>query len=210
MKICTNDALPVTLVSTEYSIFDALNLPRENLWIFGYGSLMWDPGFPFSESSRAKIYGFHRALCVRSIRYRGTESLPGLVFGLDRGGSCTGVGFRVETRHQRKVATYLQDREMLNNIYDPSIRPIVLADGRNEQALTFIVRKQHPAYVKKLTVEQIAEIVASASGQRGRNIDYVTSTLHLLQSFGIHDRTLDSISQLAHAQINGELNCNHD
>ena len=210
MKICTNEALPVTSVSTEYSIFNNFNLPRENLWVFGYGSLMWDPGFPYSESSRAKIYGFHRALCIRSIRYRGTESSPGLVFGLDRGGSCTGIGFRVETKHQRMVAAYLQDREMLNNIYVPSIRPIVLADGRNEQALTFIVRKQHPAYVKTLTVEQIAKIVANASGQRGRNIDYVTSTLHLLQSFGIHDRTLISINQLAHAQINGELNSDHE
>ena len=202
MKICMNAVLWEQSVSTSQSIYERLNLPIHNLWVFGYGSLMWDPGFPYVESIRARIYGFHRSLCIRSVRYRGTDDQPGLVFGLDRGGSCTGVSYRIDLARQREVADYLQDREMLNNIYDPSIKSITLNDGRNVGAIVFIVKRQHPSYVNNLTIDQTASIVASACGQRGANLDYVQSTLSSLETIGIRDRGLYTVNQLATAHVN--------
>jgi len=189
-------------VSTKRTINETFNLPRENLWVFGYGSLMWDPGFPHLDAQRARIFGYHRALCIRSVRYRGTHDRPGLVFGLDRGGSCMGMGFQTEPSEQCNIADYLQDREMLNGIYEPAIRPITLDDGRKVAALTFIVKRHHRSYIKHLSAQEAALIVARAKGQRGANIDYVLSTLELLESFGIHDPQLHQVSQIAahHAQ----------
>ncbi len=162
---------------------------------------MWDPGFPYVESHRARIYGFHRSLCIRSIRYRGTRELPGLVFGLDRGGSCTGMGYQIEPARQREVADYLQDREMLNDIYEPSIRTIVLDDARRVPALTFVVKRHHDSYVKNLSASQTADIVARAKGQRGPNIDYVLSTLNTMESIGIRDKELHRVGQMAAKNI---------
>lgn len=188
-------------VSAEQSIYDQFNLPHENLWVFGYGSLMWDPGFPYLEAQRARIFGFHRALCIRSVRYRGTHELPGLVFGLDRGGSCTGMGFQTDPINQREIADYLQDREMLNDIYEPSIRSIVLDDGRKVPALTFVVKRHHTSYIKNLNAHEIARIVARAKGQRGANIDYVLSTLSTLESIGIRDQELHRVGKLASIHV---------
>lgn len=197
-----NAALWEQSVSTSQSIYERLNLPIHNLWVFGYGSLMWDPGFPYVESIRARIYGFHRSLCIRSVRYRGTDDQPGLVFGLDRGGSCAGVSYHIDLTRQREVADYLQDREMLNDIYDPSIKSVTLNDGRNVGAIVFIVKRQHPSYVNNLTIDQTASIVANACGQRGANLDYVQSTLNSLETIGIRDRGLYTVSQLATAHVN--------
>lgn len=189
------------LVSTERSIYERLSLPKNNLWVFGYGSLMWNPGFSYTESIRGKIYGYHRSLCLRSVRYRGTDSRPGLVFGLDRGGSCTGMCYRLEVARQREIASYLQDREMLNDAYDPFIRTVNLDDGRCVDAIVFVVKRQHPSYVRNLTPDQIAGIVANASGQRGPNLDYVISTIKVLEEFGIRDRELNNVGRLASAQL---------
>ena len=158
---------------------------------------MWDPGFPYQEAKRARIFGVHRALCIRSVRYRGTYQQPGLVFGLDRGGSCTGMGFLTAPTDQRKIADYLQDREMLNDVYNPTIRRITLEDGRKVLALTFIVKQHHDSYIKDLSANQIAQIIALAKGQRGANIDYVLSTLDTLNSIGIRDQELHRVGQIA-------------
>ena len=185
---------------TDKSIYEKFSLPLENFWVFGYGSLMWNPGFPYNESRRARIYGLHRSLCIRSVRYRGTEEQPGLVLGLDLGGSCTGMGYLIEPSQQRRVADYLQDREMLNDIYRPSIRKIELDDGRRVMALAFVVKRHHSAYVRHLSLEQRADIVANAAGQRGSNIEYVMSTLDTLESIGIRDHDLHMIGRLASYQ----------
>lgn len=174
-----------------------LQIPTDGFWVFGYGSLMWNPGFKYVESMRARIFGFHRSLCIRSIRYRGTDSKPGLVFGLDRGGSCTGIAFRVESRDQNEVIEYLWDREMLHDIYDPRVQRIVLEDSRRVTAITFVVQRDHPSYIKNLTADQTASIIAHARGQRGPNLDYVLSTLHLLESIGAKDKDLSFVGQLA-------------
>ena len=179
------------------TIYTKLKLPIQNLWVFGYGSLMWDPGFKFNTRQRARIYGFHRSLCIRSVRYRGTDDLPGLVFGLDHGGSCTGIGYQIKHTDQREVSDYLQDREMLNNIYDPSIRLITLENGQRVKAIVFIVKRHHPSYVRNLTLDQAARMVATAAGQRGPNIDYLLSTLKSLDNLGIHDKSLHAVGKLA-------------
>lgn len=176
---------------------DNLPLPCEDIWIFGYGSLMWDPGFPFVKSTPAKIFGYHRSLCIRSVRYRGTPERPGLVFGLDRGGSCRGIGFLVALSDQADVVDYLKNREMINNVYNASFKPIVLADGQIASALTFIVRRQHPSYVKSLTARQRALIVAKAAGQKGLNLDYVNYAMRKLDAMGVKDRTLLEICKIA-------------
>ncbi|MDE0310086.1 MAG: gamma-glutamylcyclotransferase [Acidiferrobacterales bacterium] len=187
-------------VSADQSIYERLHLPRNNLWVFGYGSLMWNPGFFYTESRRGKLFGYHRSLCLRSVRYRGTDSNPGLVFGLDRGGSCTGMCYRLEDDRQREIAAYLQDRELLNNAYNPFIRPVNLDDGRCVDAIVFVVKRQHPSYVRNLTPDQMAGIVARAAGHRGPNLDYVMSTIKVLEEFGIRDRLLCNIGRLASAQ----------
>ena len=202
-------AFPEPSVSAEPTIFERLKLPRDNLWVFGYGSLMWDPGFPYAESKCGKLYGYHRSLCLRSVRYRGTDANPGLVFGLDRGGSCTGMCFRLNVEEQQDVADYLQDREMLNNAYDPHIRTVNLTDGRQVDAIVLVVRRQHPSYVKNLNANEIAGIVANASGQRGANLDYVIATLKVLDSFGISDRVLKTVGRLASAQTERVVSSDH-
>lgn len=196
-------------VSADQSIFERLSLPKSNLWVFGYGSLMWNPGFSYTEARRGKIYGYHRSLCLRSVRYRGTDSRPGLVFGLDRGGSCTGMCYQLEVTRQREIAGYLQDREMLNDAYDPFIRTVNLDDGRCVDAIVFVVKRQHPSYVRDLTPDQIAGIVANASGQRGPNLDYVISTIKVLEKFGIRDRELNNVGRLASAQSSKNSEFNH-
>ncbi len=184
-------------MSADSTIQKSLGLPKPQLWIFGYGSLMWNPGFEYAQSSRARIYGYHRSLCIRSVRYRGTNDLPGLVFGLDRGGSCTGVGFRIERENQLEVAHYLEEREMLHQVYEPCLKPIVLADDTVVEALTFVVKRRHSAYIKGLSIQQTADIVACAHGQRGSNLDYVQSTLKWLEKIGIDDPNLNVVNILA-------------
>lgn len=191
-------------MSAKSTFFGKLAIPKEGFWAFAYGSLMWDPGFQYVESMRARIFGYHRSLCIQSIRYRGTNSNPGLVFGLDRGGSCTGVAFRVSAKDQKKVIEYLWDREMLNEIYLPKVQRVLLADTRWVKAITFVAQREHPSYVSNLTTDQTANIVAQARGLRGSNMDYVLSTLSMLESMGVRDESLRCVSRLAKLQPQSE------
>ncbi len=175
----------------------ALPCPDGDLWVYGYGSLMWDPGFAHAESLPARIYGYHRALCIRSTRYRGTDAVPGLVFGLDCGGSCVGMGFRVPDRHRTEALEYLESREMPHRVYNPCIKSIVLQDGRTVDALTFVVKRQHPRYIRNLTPIQTATIISSASGERGPNLEYVRASVEKLATIGIRDPSLSRICELA-------------
>lgn len=183
--------------SSGRSCYDGLAIPEGDLWVFGYGSLMWQPGFPHAESSPARLYGYHRALCIQSIRYRGTPDVPGLVLGLDRGGSCTGVGFRVSSVSRDETLRYLEDREMLHDVYFPAIKTIVLGDRQSVPALTFIVKRQHSRYTRDLTPAQAAAIVSRASGDRGANLDYVQASIDKLEAMGVRDLNLSLIGDLA-------------
>ena len=172
------------------------DLPEGDLWVFGYGSLMWRPGLEFEESLSGKIFGFHRALCVSSWVHRGTPEKPGLVLGLDQGGSCKGKLFRVNVKNKQTVASYLYDRELPTLIYKARIVKAHTADGRQIKALSFIVDINHPQYIHNKSPAQLAEIVCNAVGINGKSSDYLYSTLEHLQQLNIKDAHLESIAAL--------------
>ncbi|SHF51891.1 cation transport protein ChaC [Kaistia soli DSM 19436] len=161
-----------------------------DLWVFGYGSLMWRPGFAFAESVPARLHGEHRALCVFSFVHRGTESKPGLVLGLDKGGSCRGVAFRIPEVDRDEVLAYLRARELVTNVYHEVTRPVRLAGGVTVTALTYVVDRSHRQYAGKLRREEVLELVRDSAGVSGQNRDYVLATAEHLASVGIDDRLM--------------------
>ncbi|OLP62125.1 gamma-glutamylcyclotransferase [Xaviernesmea oryzae] len=166
-----------------------------DLWVFGYGSLMWNPGVPTVEMVRARIHGYRRALCVRSYVHRGTEESPGLVLGLDRGGSCTGMAFRVPEAARSAAVEALRARELVTHVYKERRLPIRLADGRVLVALCYVIDRAHIQYAGALSSEEAALIVAHARGRSGENIDYVMNTLEHLRSMGIRDHWLEDVGR---------------
>lgn len=166
-----------------------------DFWVFGYGSLMWRPGFPFLESSLARVTGLHRSLCVFSWVHRGTQDQPGLVLGLDRGGACLGLAFRVSGGEREPVIRYLREREQVTNVYLETWRSIRFPDGGRATALAFVVDRNHPQYAGKLHPDEQIAMIESATGQSGANPDYVVSTVQRLDELGIRDRGLTHISR---------------
>lgn len=173
-------------------------LPRGDLWIFGYGSLMWAPGFRYAERHVARAFGFHRALCILSNRYRGTPERPGLVVGLCRGGSCYGMAYRVSAARVRPVLRVLWHREMLNRVYIP--RMIALRIGsRRLRALAFVADTRHRQYAGELDLNGRARLVAQGVGQRGRCLDYVRRTIAHMAALGVRDPHLERVLSAASA-----------
>lgn len=166
-------------------------------WVFGYGSLMWNPGFEFEERQAAHLFGFRRSLCVRSWVHRGTQEKPGLVLGLDRGGSCRGMAFRVAPRRWGAVVDYLRERELVTHVYKERTLPATLGDGRRVRALAYVIDRDHHQYAGALSVEEAAAAVSSAAGKAGPNIDYVTNTLLHLREMGIRDHWLEDVGRTA-------------
>ena len=166
------------------------------LWVFGYGSLMWRPGFPFAESAPALLKGAHRALCVYSVVHRGTHAQPGLVLGLDRGGACRGVAFRVTEGAEDETIAYLREREQVTDVYVEAVRPVRLLDGTGRvlKALTYLVDRNHDQYAGGLSLEEQIRIVLGGKGQAGGNVEYVMKTLRHLEETGVHDDLLASIA----------------
>ena len=169
-------------------------------WVFGYGSLMWRPGFSFVEQQTATLRGYHRAFCIQSHRYRGTPKKPGLVLGLDRGGSCIGTAFRVDDEEWDNVVTYLNDRELVGYAYEPTVLPILLGD-RSVPAYTFVADSDHEHYAGDQGLEKSAQIIMGASGTMGLNRDYLVNMVHELESLGFQDqehyKLLDRIKYLS-------------
>lgn len=166
-----------------------LGIPQGDLWIFGYGSLMWDPGFPFLERAPALVHGYHRALCIYSNRWRGTPEKPGLVLGLDRGGACHGIAYRVVAAEVETTIRQLWAREMRRQVYKVRMLRTRLRD-REVRAFAFVADPAHAGYAGGLTIEQTARIVATCCGARGPNIEYVMRTLQHLDELGVHDHNL--------------------
>ena len=164
-----------------------------NPWVFGYGSLIWNPGFSFLSSEKALLRGAHRALSIYSFRHRGTPEQPGLVFGLSRGGSCLGVAFEVAEANWPAVFDYLQEREQDRGVYREAWRNVVLADGRTVRALAYLVNEAHPQYAGRLDIAEQVRLIARSTGESGRNTEYVRNTAQHLQSLGIHDKALMAI-----------------
>jgi glutathione-specific gamma-glutamylcyclotransferase len=177
----------------------ALNRTSGDFWVFGYGSLMWNPGFAHEEAVKARLYGYHRALCVKSRVYRGTPERTGLVMGLDKGGSCVGMAFRVAAREEAKVIQYLHDREMMNYVYRDMRLAIHIHDGRRATALAFVADQKSEQFAGHLSAEAAAEIVVGARGTAGPNEEYVFNTLAHLRQIGIRDHWLECVGRLISA-----------
>ena len=169
----------------------------DDFWVFGYGSLMWNPGFAFTEKMTAHVFGYRRSLCVRSWVHRGTQARPGLVLGLDRGGSCRGMAFKVASQDRAEVLGYLRERELVTHVYKERIMPMLLADRRRVSALTYIVDRAHMQYAGGLAAEDAAATVAASSGKSGANRDYVTNTVAHLKEMGIRDHWLEEVAAIA-------------
>ncbi|GAK44438.1 ChaC family protein [Tepidicaulis marinus] len=166
----------------------------QDLWVFGYGSLMWRPGFDFVERRDARLYGYHREFCVFSHVHRGTPEKPGLVFGLDRGGACRGAAFRVAGEKAAEVYAYLQEREQVTSVYLDVMRPVrLLETGEKVTALCFIVDRAHLQYAGKLSFDDQVRLIAEGKGQSGANPDYLFGTLTHLREIGIKDARLEAL-----------------
>src|SRR6185436_9932303 len=172
-------------------------VPRGDLWIFGYGSLMWSPDFPHAERKIGLVHGYHRALCILSSRYRGTPAKPGLVMGLCRGGSCWGMAFRVAAGGAKEALDYLWKREMLNRVYMPKLVPVALRGSQRVKALAFVADTEHRQFVRELDIEKRARLVAQGIGQRGHCVDYIRNTLEHMRGLGMHDPHLARILDAA-------------
>ena len=165
-------------------------------WVFGYGSLIWNPGFAHVSAQQGLLKGAHRSLSIVSHHHRGTVEQPGLVFGLTRGGSCRGMVFEVADADWPQVYAYLQEREQVTSVYRDVMRPVHLADGRLVGALAFLVDERHAQFAGRLSLEQQLAMVRAGVGLSGRNIDYVLNTARHLRELGIRDRQLMALADM--------------
>jgi len=174
--------------------------PRAPLWIFAYGSLMWNPGLAFVAKRVGTIYGFHRSFCLWSRINRGTPERPGLVLGLDRGGRCTGVAYRIPERVAEQELRLLWRREMLLGSYAP--RWVLVTHGaRTLRALAFVVHRERSGYAGRLAAETIVERLVQARGKIGTGIDYLRQTIDGLAAIGIRDPNLMHLDGLIRARL---------
>ena len=163
-------------------------------WFFGYGSLMWNPGFASLRHERARLEGWHRALCIRSEHWRGTAARPGLVLGLAPGGHCVGRAYAVERACEAEVLAYLDEREQVGvYIYDRFSLPLQLADGTAVQAWCYTAKPDHPQVERELSPVQILDRLRHAQGHGGSNADYVRNTVTHLHELGITEPALEAL-----------------
>lgn len=163
-------------------------LPSDNdLWVFGYGSLMWRPGFAYMEQHVADIQGYHRSFCILSHVHRGTATNPGLVLGLDQGGSCRGIAFRIPARLRDETVAYLREREQVTGVYLETWLPAFIEGRESISALAYVVDRTHEQYSGALTDEEKIHLISRSRGISGPNPEYVRSTYEQLQRMGIED-----------------------
>lgn len=163
---------------------------EQTRWVFGYGSLIWNPGFSYLGVQQGLLRGAHRSLSIISHHHRGTREQPGLVFGLTRGGSCRGMVFEVGAADWPAVRQYLDARELVTSVYRDVWRPVTLADGRRVTALTYVVDESHEQFAGPLSPEQQLAMIRAGVGISGRNVDYVVNTARHLMELGIEDCAL--------------------
>lgn len=170
------------------------------LWVFGYGSLVWHPGFPVAERRIARAPGFRRGFCMLSVHHRGTPEDPGLVLALDHDGVgahpvCTGLALRVACGSEAETLAALRERELISSAYREEIVTLQTEDSVALTALAYVVDRAHPQYVGDLSLEQQAQIIAQAHGGRGPNREYLDNTARHLAELGIADAELEWLSQ---------------
>lgn len=163
-----------------------------DLWVFGYGSLMWRPGFHYEEVRRATLVGYRRCFCVYSTHHRGNEQRPGLVLGLDRGGTCHGLAFRIAAERRIETLDYLTAREQISGTYRDTLVPVSLEGEPRQEvlALAYIVERRHPSYAGRLSLADQARLIRGACGISGPNLDYLINTIAHLDSLGIDEPEL--------------------
>ncbi len=165
----------------------------DEFWVFGYGSLMWNPGFPALAAEPAVLAGYHRSFCIYSTHYRGTPERPGLVLGLAPGGACPGVAFRVAIDQAPSVRDYLRERELCGYAYKEATLPVGLRDGRQVAAYTFVADPDHRRYAGDLGVTASAAIIMEAVGRNGLNRDYLINTVKELEAHGVVEPPLHAL-----------------
>ena len=172
----------------------------EDLWVFGYGSLMWRPGFDFRERIEARLTGAHRALCVYSFVHRGTPERPGLVLGLDRGGACRGIAFRVAETNRAATVAYLREREQVTSVYREVKRSLWLENEARQRvsALVYVVDRGHVQYAGRLTLAEQLRYVQQGHGRSGNNRDYVLATVKSIEAQGFRDAQLHQLALMLH------------
>ncbi len=166
-----------------------------DLWIFGYGSLMWRPGFPYERAVRVRLTGWRRCFCIYSTHHRGNARRPGLVLGLDRGGACEGVAFLVPRHAAAETLAYLRAREQLNGVYRERLLPARMLEAEHAeiQVRAYVVERSHPSYAGALGIDRQARIIRATSGISGPNLDYLVATLNHLADLGIRERELERV-----------------
>ena len=171
---------------------------QDDLWVFGYGSLMWRPDFPHVERHIGVVHGFHRAFCIYSHVHRGTRDRPGLVLGLDDGGSCKGVAYRVHAADAETVVEYLVRREMVTRVYMPRWVTVRIG-GRKVRAHTYTAAHNHEQYAGKLTLDTAARFIRNSAGRSGINVDYLLDAVDHLDELGIADGPVHKLKRLVTA-----------
>jgi cation transport protein ChaC len=168
---------------------------RGDMWVFGYGSLIWRPGFDFSARRRAVVTGWRRRLCIYSHHYRGTPDRPGLVLGLDEGGECAGVAYRVDAGLRDETIKYLRDRELVTNVYIEQQVRATLESGESVTALAYVADREHGQYAAPMERERLLAMVRQGVGRSGDNAEYVLNTRDHLHELGIPDPELDWLAE---------------
>ena len=163
------------------------------MWVFGYGSLLWNPGFEVAESVIGTLPGYARSFCMRSIHHRGTEEEPGLVLALDEhpDTACEGIALRVADGQEAETLAYLRERELISSAYVEKTLKVHLNDDRDIEALVYVIDEAHVQYCGGLPLEEQAQIIANAAGGRGPNTEYLYNTADHLAEVGLHDPALE-------------------
>jgi cation transport protein ChaC len=184
-------------------ILSETDFPETDFWVFGYGSLIWNPGFAFIEQVPARLVGEHRSLCIYSLVHRGTPEKPGLVLGLDRGGACQGIAFRVAQENRKVTMAYLRDREQATSVYREVMRSVWLRNDARQRisAVTYVSDRGHDQYAGRLSLEKQLHFVRQGHGAAGPNIDYVLSTVKALEAHSIHDTPLHQLAMRLHSNV---------
>jgi glutathione-specific gamma-glutamylcyclotransferase len=174
-----------------------------DLWVFGYGSLMWRPGFAYDEIRPAVLTGYRRSFCIYSVHHRGTARRPGLVLGLDRGGQCHGLAFKVDQSRVPQTLAYLRAREQVNGVYRETAVTLDTGVGTDRiSALAYIAERDHPSYAGRLPLAKQADLIRAASGLSGSNLEYLASTLDHLTALNLRERELERLMARASPLFN--------
>lgn len=179
-------------------IWEKFKEDNVDLWVFAYGSLLWNPGFEVLESVPSVLPGYHRSFCMWSVHYRGTSENPGLVLALEKrnGEHCRGLALRCKREDKLKVLTYLRARELISYAYIEGTDKVRLDDGRETTSLLYVVNTRHPQYAGQLSLEKQAEIISQAKGLVGLNSDYLKKTVDRLEQLGLVDASLVTLNQM--------------